>query len=66
MTIADWIRGMTDIELAEFFENLIHERDVIMIKKLAEKGVVFELVELRPMAVAKHLRYLQSPFERGE
>lgn len=63
MTVADWIRGMTDLELAMFFENVIHERDVHLIEKLAKQGVVIDLVELRPVAVAKQLEYLQSPFE---
>ena len=62
MTVADWIRGMTDLELAMFFENVIHERDVHLIEKLAKQGVVLDLVELRPVAVAKQLEYLQSPF----
>ena len=66
MTVADWIRGMTDLELAQFFENVIHERDVHLIEKLAKQGVVIDLVELRPVAVAKQLEYLQSPFEKGE
>lgn len=63
MTVADWIRGMTDIELAEFITGIISERDHIMSEKLAEHGVPNSLIEIPAISVARHLEYLRRPFE---
>ena len=63
MTVADWIRGMTDLELAEFITGLISERDLVISKKLAENGVSNSLVEIPAISLARHLEYLQRPVE---
>lgn len=63
MTIADWIRGMTDDELAAFITAIISERDHVMSEKLAEHGVPNSLVEIPAVSFARHLEYLQRPFE---
>ena len=63
MTVADWIRGMTDEELAAFITGLISERDHIMSEKLAEQGVPNSLIEIPAVSIARHLEYLRRPFE---
>lgn len=64
MTVADWIRGMTDEELAAFITGLISERDHVMSEKLAEQGVSNSLIEIPAISMARHLEYLQRPFEK--
>lgn len=64
MTVADWIRNMTDEELAAFFTGLISERDHVMSEKLAEQGVPNSLIEIPAISIARHLEYLQRPFEK--
>lgn len=61
MTVADWIRSMTDEELAVFLNAILHERDVSMTKKLAEQGIANSLIEIPVASVAKHLAFLRSP-----
>ena len=63
MTIADWIRGMTDEELAAFITGLISERDHVMSEKLAEQGVPNSLIEIPAISQARHLEYLRRPYE---
>lgn len=63
MTIADWVRGMTDFELAAFLTELISERDRFMSEKLADQGVPNSLIEIPAVSMARHLEYLQRPFE---
>lgn len=65
MTVADWIRNMTDLELAEFLEMIIHERDLIILEKLSAQGLESSLVEMRQLNVAQHLKFLQSPLKGG-
>lgn len=64
MTVADWIRNMTDEELAAFITGLISERDHIMSEKLAEQGVPNSLIEIPVVSMARHLEYLRGPFEK--
>ena len=66
MTNAEWIRGMTDLELAQFLEMIIHERDLYMTTKLANQGFVVSLVEMPALSVTEHLKFLQSPFNGGK
>ena len=70
MTIADWIRNMTDEELAAFITGLISERDRVMSEKLAEQGVPNSLIEIPAVSLARHLEYLQrlveDEFNKGE
>ena len=66
MTVAEWIRGMTDLELARFLEMILHEREMIIIEKLNAQGVKADLVEMRPLSVAQHLKFLKSPWKGGE
>lgn len=35
MTVADYIRNMDDMKMAQFFEALIHERDLVISEKLS-------------------------------
>jgi hypothetical protein len=63
MTVADWIRSMTDEELAAFITGLISERDHVMSEKLAEQGVQNSLIEIPELSVLNHLKYLQSEME---
>ena len=58
------IENMTDEELAAFITGLISERDHVMSEKLAEHGVPNSLVEIPAISFARHLEYLQSPFEK--
>ena len=64
VTIADWIRNMTDEELAAFLTAIISERDHVMFEKLAEPGVPNSLIEIPAISIARHLEYLQRPFEK--
>lgn len=63
MTVADWIRCMTDEELAAFITVLISERDRVMSEKLAEQGVPNSLIEIPAISLARHLEYLRRPYE---
>ena len=63
MTIADRIRGMTDEELAAFLTGIISERDHMMSKKLDECGVPNILIEVPAISMARHLEYLQRPYD---
>ena len=65
MTVAEWIRGMTDLELAQFLEMIIHERDLHMSEKLAKQGFTVSLVEMPTLSVAEHLKFLQSTWKGG-
>jgi hypothetical protein len=65
MTVGDWIRGMTDMELAQFLEMILSERDKVMCEKLAERGVVISLIEMPVLSVKHHFKYLQSEM-KGE
>ena len=66
MTVADWIRGMTDEELAAFLTALISERDHVMSEKLAAQGIPNSLIEIPAVSMARHLEYLQSPLKGGD
>lgn len=63
MTVADWIRSMTDEELAAFFTALISERDHVMSEKLDAQGIPNSLIEIPELSVLNHLKYLQSEME---
>lgn len=63
MTIADWIRSMTDEELAAFIAALLSERDKVMSKKLEAQGIPNSLIEIPAISLARHLEYLQGPMD---
>ena len=63
MTVADTIREMNDIELAQFLSLIISERDHIMSERLQEQGVPNTLLEMPMMSVAHHLAFLKRPAE---
>ena len=65
MTVADWIRGATDIELALLLERINHTRDEAMIKQLSEKGFAATFTEIRPFNVVHYLNFLRTPLEGG-
>lgn len=62
MTVADYIRSLTDEGLAKFFYTLLHERDLLVTKQLTEQGIQNSLISMPGVSIAKHLKYLQSPF----
>lgn len=61
MTVADMIRNMTDLELAQFLEAIISERDKVMSEKLTAQGVPHSLIEMPALSIMHHLKFLQSP-----
>lgn len=63
MTVADWIRSMTDEELAAFLTALISERDHVMSKKLDKQGIPNSLIEIPEVSYLRHLEYLRQPME---
>ena len=63
MTVADVIRSMTDLELADFLSMIISERDSVMSEKLAEQGVPHSLIEMPTLSVLHQLKFLQRPAE---
>lgn len=63
MTVADMIRNMTDLELAQFLEAIISERDKVMSEKLAAQGVPHSLIEMPTLSVMHHLKFLQRPVD---
>lgn len=63
MTVADWIRSMTDMELAQFLEMILSERDKVICEKLSKQGIAIRLIETPVISVKKHLEYLQSQME---
>ena len=66
MTVADYIRSMTDMELAGFMHAIIAERDAIVGEQLARQGIQSTLIEFPAVSLANHLKYLQSYLEGGE
>ena len=62
-TNADRIRAMSDEELAELFQSIIHEGDVTMIEKLKNQGIEASLVEAPVLSVKAHLEWLKQPAE---
>ena len=63
MTVADMIRNMSDLELAQFLEAIISERDKVMSEKLTAQGVPHSLIEIPALSVMHHLKFLQRPAE---
>lgn len=45
MTVADVIRNMSDMQLAEFSEMIISERDKVISESLSEQGVSHSIEE---------------------
>lgn len=63
MTVDDFIRSMSDLEMAQFLEVIISARDQVMSKKLQEQGVPNTLIEMPVLSVAYHLAFLRKPAE---
>ena len=63
MTVADVIRSMSDLEMAQFLEAIISERDKVMSEKLQEQGVSNTLIEMPVLSVAYNLAFLRKPAE---
>lgn len=61
ITNADRIRGMSDEELAELFEQIVSQRDHYLLKKLQEAGIDAELYEMPEASKKKHLDWLRQP-----
>ena len=65
MTIADWIRGATDIELALLLEKINHKRDEAMFEQLRKHGFAGTFTEIRPLNVVHYLKFLRTPLKGG-
>lgn len=63
MTVADVIRSMSDLELAQFLYTIINERDAVISESLTEQGVPNSLIQMPYLAVAHHMSFLQRPAE---
>jgi hypothetical protein len=63
MTVADWIRSRSDMELAVFLTELISKRDHLMSEKLAEQGISNSLIEVPELSVLNNLTYLRQPMD---
>lgn len=63
MTVADAIRSMTDMQLAQLFMTIIDERDKIMSEKLEAQGIHNSLVRLPVLSLAHHLQFMKRPAE---
>lgn len=63
MTVADVIRSMEDIELAQLLNEICSERDHVMSEMLEEQGVPHDLIEIPCLSVAHHLAFLRRPAE---
>ena len=72
MSFADWIRNMTDEEIAALFVAMISEAQNIMVEKftaiLKENNIDLELslVEFPQASFADHLESLQEEREEAE
>ena len=63
MTVADYIRNMDDMKMAQFFEALIHERDLVISEKLSMQGIPNSIVQIPSLSIMHHLSFLQRPAE---
>lgn len=63
MTVAEWLRSRSDIELARFLDLLLTEWVKVLSERLAEQGVPHSIVEFPALSVANHLEMLQGPVE---
>ena len=63
MTVADVIRSMTDIQLAQLLMTIISERDKVMSEKLEAQGIHNSLIEMPGLSLAHHLQFLKRPAE---
>lgn len=61
MTVADMIRNMSDLELADFLSTMLSERDHVMSEKLANQGVPNSLIEMPQLSILHTLKFLQGP-----
>ena len=65
-TNADRIRAMSDEELAELLQGILHERDVIICEKLSNQGIEISLVEAPDVSFMAHLEWLKQPVDDPE
>lgn len=63
MTVADVIRSMSDLELAQFLYTIIDERDKVISESLVEQGIPNSLITMPTLAVAHHMSFLRRPAE---
>lgn len=63
MTVADVIRSMNDIELAQLMNEIFSERDHVMSEMLEEQGIPHDLIEIPCLSIARHLAFLRRPAE---
>ena len=58
MNVADIIRSMDNLELAQFLNEICSERDHVMSEKLEEQGIPHDLIEIPCLSIAHHLAFL--------
>lgn len=63
MTVADMIRGMDDVGLANFLSMIVSERDKVISESLRDQGIENTLYEYPGLSVMHKLKVLQSPAE---
>ena len=64
-TWGDLIRSMSDEQLAELLQAIIHERDLLIIEKLQKQGVEASLIERPALDFQKHLEWLRKHVNFG-
>ena len=63
MNVADTIRSMNDLELAQLLNEICSELYHVMSEKLEEQGIPHDLIEIPCLSVAHHLAFLRRPAE---
>ena len=63
MTVADYIRNMDDLTMAQFFQALISERDKVLSEHLSLQGIPNSVIEIPSLGILHHLSFLHRPAE---
>lgn len=67
MTNGDFIRSMTDEQLADFITKLLSRQRTTIIEQLSAMGIAdICIIETPTMAKAAHLHWLRQPAEEKE
>lgn len=60
MTNGDWVRSLSDEDLAELFDTFFEEVMLSMLEKLSDKGISAEVISLPIVSRKKHLDFLRA------
>lgn len=63
MTVADIVRSMNDVDLAQFLYTIISERDKVISESLAEQGIPNSIISIPSLGLMHHLKFLRQPAE---